>query len=390
MGSLEIAFWACAACVFYTYVGYPVLLAALARLRRRPINRVAGFKTSVSFVLCAHEEADCIAGRVTELAGLLTDAGIEGEVIVVSDGSKDGTADQARASGAENVRVVELVDRVGKAAALSAGCALAQHEILLFADSRQRWDPAAVRAILENFADPATGAVSGDLVLETAKGMMAAVGWYWRCEKWLRRTESQVHSSVGVTGAICAVRRRLFPGVPQGTILDDVYWPMHVAMQGYRVIHDHRARAYDRLPERARDEFRRKVRTLAGNFQLAVRLPQTLLPWRNPVWWQFVSHKLLRLVVPWALVAMLVISSVLPGWLYLLLFWYQVGFYGLALLGHFRPVASQLRPAAVAASLVVLNAAAWLAFWVWVSGRTERSWSKVRYKTAPLGYSTNT
>src|SRR5207249_10681512 len=132
-------------------------------------------------------------------------------------------------------------------------------------------------------------------------------------------TESQVHSSVGVTGAICAVRRRLFPGVPQGTILDDVYWPMHVAMQGYRVIHDQRARAFDRLPERARDEFRRKVRTLAGNFQLAVRLPQTLLPWRNPVWWQFVSHKLLRLVVPWALLAMLVISSVLPGWLYPLL-----------------------------------------------------------------------
>src|SRR5439155_1596658 len=143
--------------------------------------------------------------------------------------------------------------------------------------------------------------------------------------------------------------------------LDNMNRPYQVAMQGYRVNHDHRARAFDRLPERARDEFRRKVRTLAGNFQLAVRLPQTLLPWRNPVWWQFVSHKLLRLAVPWALLGMLILSATLPGRLYPLLFWYQVGFYGLALLGNFGPVARQLRPAAAAASLVVLNVAAWIA-----------------------------
>ena len=127
----------------------------------------------------------------------------------------------------------------------------------------------------------------------------------------------------------------------------------------------------------------------AGNFQLAVRLPRALLPWRNPVWWQFISHKLLRLVVPWALLAMLILSATLPGRLYPLLFWYQVGFYGLALLGNFGPVARQLRPAAVAASLVVLNAAAWIAFWVWISGRSDRAWGKVQYNSAPLGYSTN-
>jgi biofilm PGA synthesis N-glycosyltransferase PgaC len=151
-------------------------------------------------------------------------------------------------------------------------------------------------------------------------------------------------------------------------------------MQGYRTIHEKRAVAYDRLPERARDEFRRKVRTLAGNFQLAARLPHSLLPWRNPVWLQFVSHKLLRLAVPWALLALLALSAILPGEGYRALWWAQIGFYLVALLGNVQAVGSRFRPAGAAASLVVLNAAAWLAFWVWVTGRAARSWGKVYYK----------
>src|SRR5438132_2819396 len=118
---------------------------------------------------------------------------------------------------------------------------------------------------------------------------------------------------VGATGAISALRRELFRPIPAGTIVDDVYWPLQVALQGFRVVLDPRALAYDRLPERTRDEFRRKVRTLSGNLQLVARLPETLLPWRNPVWFQFVSHKLLRLVVPWALLGLLATSALLPG-----------------------------------------------------------------------------
>src|SRR5262249_42480436 len=128
--------------------------------------------------------------------------------------------------------------------------------------------------------------------------------------------ESQIGSQVGVTGAISAVRRELFRAIPQGTLLDDVYWPLQVALAGYRVVHDSRAIARDRLPERPRDELRRKVRTLAGNFQLMTRLPAALLPWRNPVWWQLVSHKLLRLAVPWALLLTLVMGARLEGWFY--------------------------------------------------------------------------
>jgi cellulose synthase/poly-beta-1,6-N-acetylglucosamine synthase-like glycosyltransferase len=311
---------------------------------------------------------------------LLHAARVEGEVIVVSDGSTDGTAAAARSVPGGLVRVIEFPDNRGKAVALAAAAAAARHDILVFADARQRWDPSALGHLLQNFADPGVGAVSGELVLESAPGVLAGVGLYWRFEKWLRRQESAARSMVGVTGAISAVRRELFRPPPPGTILDDVYWPLRVAMQGARVVFEARARAFDRLPEKTRDEFRRKVRTLAGNFQLLTLLPAALLPWRNPIWWQFVSHKLLRLAVPWALLGLLVSAAALPGAGYRAAFAAQVAAYLLALHGIWGGSGAGRRLAAAAAAFLVMNAAAWAAFWVWAGGRTARSWTKVSYQ----------
>jgi len=279
-------------------------------------------------------------------------------------------------------RVIELPTNMGKAAALSAGCAEASNDVLVFADARQTWAPEALGHLLENFDDPSVGGAGGDLVVEEAPGVMAGVGLYWRYEKWLRRTESRLHSSVGLTGAICSVRRELFRPIPPGTILDDVYWPLRVVMQGHRVVHDDRARAYDRLPDRARDEFRRKVRTLSGNFQLIARLPSVLLPWRNPIWWQFASHKPARLLVPWALLGALGLAAALGGPLYRSLFLVQVACYLVGLAGAIG-LGTRSRVVSAASSFLVLNAAAWMAFWVWLTGRSARSWGKVAYR-APV------
>jgi cellulose synthase/poly-beta-1,6-N-acetylglucosamine synthase-like glycosyltransferase len=377
---LEIAFWACAACVLYTCFLYPLLIAVLAALRCRRVLLTRPPPRSVSFVLAAHDEADLIEGRLDELTSLIETAGVEGEIIVVSDGSTDATAELARGPTKGRVHVVELPRRQGKAAALTQGCLLARHEVLVFADMRQRWAPDALPALVDNFGDPTVGAVSGDLVIECSPGVLAGVGLYWRFEKWLRRGESRVFAMVGATGAISAVRRELFRPVPPGTILDDVYWPLCVAMRGYRVMHEVRARAYDRLPLKAKDEFRRKVRTLAGNFQLAALLPTALLPWRNPIWLQFVSHKMLRLVVPWLLPILFVLSAVLPGPVYEWCFWTQAVCYVVGLIGLVPGAADHFRPASAAGSFLVLNAASWFAFWVWVSGRAERSWQKVTYE----------
>jgi cellulose synthase/poly-beta-1,6-N-acetylglucosamine synthase-like glycosyltransferase len=383
MPVLEICFWLGCACVLHTYLAYPLILAVLAKLFGRATRRGSDGPRSISFVLCAHNEEASIERRLKELTGMIADSGLHGEVIVVSDGSTDRTAELAGRFADAGVRVLELPHNTGKASALTQGCALAQNELLVFADTRQKWEEGTLLRLVENFADPAVGAVSGDLVIETPEGVMQGFGRYWRFEKWLRNKECLIHSAVGVTGAVSAVRRELFKPIPRGTILDDVYWPLRVAMQGYRVVHDRRAVVHDRLPPRTKDEFRRKVRTLAGNFQLVSRLPLALVPVCNPIWFEFLSHKVCRLLAPWAMLLMLGTSAVLPGTFYGVLFGLQVGCYLVAVAGLHPWLAARSRLASSAATFLVLNTAAWLAFGVWISGKANKSWRKVSYKFAP-------
>ncbi len=385
MSLAPVCFWLALACVAYTYFLYPLLLAGLARLRRFPARPGREPPGSVSVVVAAHNEEAVLDARLDELTGALAASGLTGEVILVSDGSTDDTADLARAYADRGVRVVELASHEGKAAALTRGCAAARYEVVVFADVRQTWEPTTLKRLLESFADSSVGAVSGDLVVEDAPGLLGGVGLYWRYEKWLRQQESAVHSTVGVTGAVSAVRRRLFRPIPRGTILDDVYWPLQVAMQGFRVVHNARARAYDRLPNRTADEFARKVRTLSGNFQLIARLPAALAPWRNPIWLQFLSHKVLRLVVPWALLLMLAASASLSSVaLYRAACAAQLTLLALGVAGTWKAAGACFRPARDAAAFLVLNGAAWLAFWVWALRRTDQVWRKASYRGVPL------
>jgi cellulose synthase/poly-beta-1,6-N-acetylglucosamine synthase-like glycosyltransferase len=381
---LTILFWLSAALVAYTYLLYPLVLGLLARWWERPVQRGAVPGCSVSILLAVHDEEASIDRRLRELTEQLASAGCQGEILVVSNGSTDGTVALARAHTKGPVRVLDIPEKIGKAAALSVAAAEATGDFFIFCDARQWWAADALERLLENFADPSVGAVSGNLIIEKAPGLLAGVGLYWHIEKWLRGRESQLHSMVGATGAISAVRRELFRPIPAGTILDDVYWPLQVVLQGYRVVLDLRARAYDRLPERTGDEFRRKVRTLGGNFQLLTRLPALLVPWRNPIWVQLVSHKLLRLACPWALLALLVASALLPGLFYQMVFWTQAACYVLALLGLGTALGTQLRSAAAAASFLVLNSAAWLAFWAWLTGRLGPTWGKACYRSEDL------
>ena len=179
MTLVEICFWIAAAAVIYPYALYPVLAWALARLRKRPIQATTPAPRSASIVVAAYNEEEDIARRLDETTALLTAAELDAEVILVTDGSTDATAAVARAHPSPMVRVVELPARVGKAAALSEGCAVAVHEILVFADVRQSWSVDALPRMLSNFMDPTVGAVSGDLIVQRSAGVLggrAAVG----------------------------------------------------------------------------------------------------------------------------------------------------------------------------------------------------------------------
>lgn len=376
------AFIFCLAVIGYAYVGYPAVVWVLARLFPRPIRRATPAPTAISVVVSAYNEAANIERRIGELLELLARFDRESELIIVSDGSTDGTALAARRVAHPQLRVIELACNMGKAVALNTGVAAARNHIIVFADARQRWAPDAISCMLQSFADQGVGAVSGNMVLEKPDGTLEGVGLYWKLEKLIRHCESRWRSTVQVSGSISAVRKELYEPMPPGTILDDMYWPLGVVMRGYRVVHEPRAYAYDRLPERSRDEFRRKVRTLSGNLQLVMLRPTILLPWHNPSWFALVSHKLLRLVVPWSMLGALLVSAVSAEPLLRDAFVAQVLVYaGGVLAMRWRPVAHN-RVANAIASLLMLNAAAAMAWLVYVAGRSGTSWKKVAYRTA--------
>jgi biofilm PGA synthesis N-glycosyltransferase PgaC len=379
-----LIFWLSAAVLVYTYIGYPLLVGLWAKWRGRPVRK-GPFAGSFTILISAHNEERRIAKRLTELCRLIESSGHAGDIIVVADGCTDATVALAESFERDHpVHVLVLEDNVGKAAALTEAAAYATGDVLLFADVRQTWAADTIPNLLANFADPDVGAVSGDLQLESAPGVLAGIGLYWRFEKWLRKQESRVRSQVGVTGAISGVRRELFSPIPPGTLLDDVYWPLCAAMAGQRVVHDESARAFDRLPEKSSAEFRRKVRTLAGNYQLVGLLPESLLPWRNPVWLAWVSHKLMRLVSPWALIGALAAPLAVGAAAFSTLFVLQAVAYAIAIAG-LHPSLGRSRLLGAAASFLILNAAAWVAFWVWLLGRTTSAWRKTEYrKSAPV------
>ncbi|GIW87709.1 MAG: glycosyl transferase [Isosphaeraceae bacterium] len=375
---LSILFGLSLACVAYTFAGYPLLLAVVTRWRSRPFQLRPAPPPTLSVILAAYNEESNIGRRVAEFRRLLEQWPAASELLVVSDGSTDRTAAIVRAECDERIRLIELPQNRGKAHALSRAAQQARHEILVFADARQRWASDALERLVEPFSDPTIGAVSGELILESAPGVLSGVGLYWRLEKQIRAWESLWHSCVGVTGCIAAVRRELFAPIPTGTVLDDVYWPLRVVLQGRRVILHRPARAFDHSPAAVTGEFQRKVRTLAGNLQLIQLLPSAFLPGRNPIWFQLISHKLCRLLAPWALMVALITCAMLPGWPSRLLLGCQLAGYALALIGlHGR--FGRFRLPASAAAFLVLNAAATAALWVWLTSNGSIGWSKQRY-----------
>jgi cellulose synthase/poly-beta-1,6-N-acetylglucosamine synthase-like glycosyltransferase len=331
----EVTFWVALLLLLYSYLGYPVLIGAWARFRPRPATKSA-FLPRVTIVVVAHNEAERIEARIDNLRGLDYPKGSL-EILIVSDGSTDDTVERARARAPAGMQVTSFLARRGKPAVLNEIVPRSRGDIVVLGDARQRFDPGAVRALVALFADPEVGAVSGDLILsENGRGTAVGqgVGAYRRYESFVRRSESRVGSTVGATGAIYAIRRILFPPLPEDTILDDVLIPMRIARRGYRVLFEPAARAFDRAPATAREEFGRKARTLAGNFQLLFRERWLLNPLGNRLWLQTVSHKGLRLLGPGLLIAAFTSNLFLIGRpAYLLAFLAQAIFYAGALLG---------------------------------------------------------
>ncbi len=362
--------------IAYTYVGYPLLLALWAWLAPRRVASRDDLEPSVSVCIAVSNGGRYIGPKLESLLALDYPHD-QLEILVYDDGSTDDTRRIALeyAAADPHIRVLANPVRTGKPTALNQLAAAAHGEVLLMTDVRQRLAPSALRALLRPLADQTIGCVSGNLVLSGPGG----AGAYWRYERLIREREGRLGAMVGVSGSVYAVRRAELPQLPPDLILDDMYVPLRIALTGKHVVFARDAEAYDETANDDR-EFNRKVRTLAGNFQLLAKLPQLLVPWRNPVWFQLFSHKFLRLACPWALVALVFVSMiavVAPGsgmrggeiGFWRLLAVGQAAFYVLAAIGSHAG-----RFASLARTFVVLNAAAVVGLWRFVRRSQAVTW----------------
>ncbi|WP_437611427.1 glycosyltransferase family 2 protein [Sorangium sp. So ce834] len=374
---MVIASFLAVAVLVYTYFGYPIVIGILARLWPAQRKEDPSYVPTVTACIPVYNAASYLPAKVESLFALDYPRD-KLEVLLYSDGSTDDTVRVAQQLSERDPRVKVIVSeaRRGKPIGVNTMLGVATGEVLLMTDVRQPLVPGALRALVRLLADPGAGCVSGNLVLKGSAGS----GAYWRYENWIRLQEGRFRSMVGVTGPIYAIRRADMSKLPEGVILDDMWVPMRLRLEGRSILFAEDAIAYDDAFGDER-EFGRKVRTLAGNYQLFSLLPALLVPFRNPSWFEIFSHKLLRLVCPWALVALVLTSTAAwvgaessgdASWtLYAAraLFGGQAAFYLLALLGG---AAGKL--GALARTFVVLNAAAVVGLWRYVRGSQKVTW----------------
>ncbi len=377
---MKIFFFLSTIFIAYTYIGYPLLLMLLSRLTPKKIIKAYNEPLPfVSVVIAAKNEQANIERRLSNLLEAQYPDHLY-EIIVVSDGSDDMTNQivESFSAGDSRVRLVAYSPSRGKPFALNRGVHEATGSIVVFADSRQIFDPRSITELVANFNDPDVGCVSGELVFLDGRdsSIQKEMGVYWHYEKMIRKLESRCGSVAGATGAIYAVRKDLYRDIPGETILDDVLTPMNIVMQGYRCVFDHSAIAHDRVSKDVKAEMTRKIRTLAGNWQLLKIEPGIILPFKNRIWWNFLSHKIFRLVVPFLLLFLLISNFFIVEHVFIFTLFAQLLFYIIALFAWLIPETRRHRLVNLVYFFVNLNYAALVGTFYFLSGNTSKTWKR--------------
>ncbi|MFK8020302.1 MAG: glycosyltransferase family 2 protein [Pseudomonadales bacterium] len=374
--------------VLYMFVGYPLVLAFAVKLSSKNKNASStdfaeyDNDPGLSVVIAAYNEEQNIVRRISNLLEQNYDLS-KLQIIVGSDGSVDSTVSllEEQKIRAEQLgvsfQIMAFSERRGKPRILNEALLHCEHDFVLFADVRQTFSQDTLRNICRGFSDPNVGAVSGELFLRepTDVETVADMGLYWRYEKLVRKLEAKLHSTVGATGAIYAIRKNLFQPIPERTLIDDVVIPMQICLQGYRVLFADNAQAFDVAPTDTNKEWLRKVRTLAGNWQLLSIRPGFLNPFKNPVWPQFISHKMLRLALPFCLLAMFISSYLVEGDLHSTMFTLQCLVYAIGVAAFFSENLRRMRIPGLIYFFCILNAAILVGFYRLASGNKEGLWS---------------
>lgn len=373
---MKIIFWMAILIISYTYIGYPVIVYIISLFYKKPVKRTYPYPT-VSIIMAVHNEEKNIERKIQSLLELdYPDSRVE--ILIGSDGSHDKTDEIVSPHINGRIKLYRQPERKGKPGILNLLAKEAKGEILVFTDARQALDKSSVDELVKNFADPKVGSVSAELCFEgEANKTGAGMGLYWNYEKFIRKYESRIGSMMGATGALYAIRRELFTELPEDLILDDVYIPMKIVENGYRAIFDKKARIYDRYSINPKEEFLRKTRTLAGNFQLFTYLSWLANPLKSIVSWQFISHKFLRLIVPYLLMTVLLSNFYLRNntHFYKITLELQILFYAFALCGMFFKQRNRLFD--VPYMFCVMNFAAVAGLYRFIMHKQDVLWERI-------------
>ena len=391
----------------YVYAGYPALIWLLARVRGRPVRK-GPFEGGAAVLIAAHNEAESLPRKLDNLLELAKTEPIR-EIWIGLDGCTDGTGCAVREGiqsakfrmqndratslqPATQIHILEFDCRRGKAAVLNDLMAKATSPIFLMMDARQRVEAGAISKLLENFADLQVGAVSGALVYESAAGgAQKGAESYWGYEKFIRRCESRFWAVPGATGAFYAIRKDLCSPIPENTLVDDVLIPMRAVLKGFRCLFEPSARVFDLPTAHFGQEGLRKRRTLAGIWQMGRLEPRIYSIWANPIAFQWISHKFLRLLTPFLVAGAMMAAGVqahgsIGGrerWIWAILFWGMATAAGISGLAYAAGRKIRSRILGVLGAFWGVNWALLLAAQDAWTGRFEARWKRGREGERP-------
>ncbi|WP_237227738.1 glycosyltransferase family 2 protein [Rubinisphaera sp. JC750] len=378
---LAVLCWMSVGLIVYSYFLYPVMLAVVSRVKRKATEVTLPEEEpswpTVSLVIAAYREESVIAERLQNALAMDYPAD-KLEILIGVDGDLDGTGRIVSEIQDPRVRLLQYPERRGKASVLNDSIPQASGEIVLLSDANTFWDVNAVKQLVRHFADEQVGGVCGRLILTDAETGKNVDGYYWRYENWIKNKEGEIGALLGANGAIYALRKSLYEPIPPHTIVDDFLIGMRVHRARKRFLYDKTAIAREETAPSIDDEFRRRTRIGAGNFQSLCWLGRLLLPDFGVVSWAFWSHKVLRWVCPLLMVLALISSAILadqPVFRGLLVA--QGVFYALAIVGHVLPLPGKLASIGrLAWMFVMMNVALGVGFFRWVFRTQKATWKR--------------
>ena len=384
MPLIKFLLWLSIGIVVYAYAGYAALIYTLARFFGRTPRYNPQYRPMVTTLIAAHNEEDCIEAKILNCLDQSYPAELH-EIIVVSDGSTDNTPKIVEKYADRNVVSLYEPARNGKTAAVNRAILHARGEVVVMSDANNMYNREAVANLARHFVDPEVGCVSGEKrVLKSGEAPTSGgEGLYWKYESLLKRSDSAFYSVVGAAGEIYAVRRELYSPPPKDCLLDDFIVSMEIAQKGFRVLYEPEAISYENGSASLRDEYKRRSRIFCGGFQSVARLPRLLNPMRGKLWFQYLSHRVLRWVVTPFLVPLILLLNILAARrspFYRLMLLGQAIFYAAGLVGIRQLDRTGRCPKAiyVPAYFIFIHVAELSGFKRWVARRETGVWARAQ------------